>query len=170
MSPHFSETTPELIAQNPFTLVGSDWMLITAEKDKKVNTMTASWGGMGVMWKKNVAFVVIRPQRFTKEFIDHASGFSLSFFEESFRDKLAYLGKVSGRNEDKITQSGLTVTHMHGIPCFQEAKLVFICHKLYAQPMDSQFFIDHTLDKQWYPNSDHHTLYVAEIKQVLVKN
>ena len=34
-------------------------MLISAEKDNNVNTMTASWGGVGVMWGKNVAYIVI---------------------------------------------------------------------------------------------------------------
>lgn len=75
-------------------------MLITAGRDK-CNTMTASWGGLGVMWSKNVAFVVVRPQRYTKEFLDAEPAFSLSFLGDEHRKALSYLGSVSGRNEDK---------------------------------------------------------------------
>ena len=35
---------------NPFTKIGSQWMLITAGNKDGFNTMTASWGGMGVLW------------------------------------------------------------------------------------------------------------------------
>lgn len=65
----------------PFDLK-NEWMLVTAEKDGKVNTLTASWGGLGIMWNKEVAFVVIRPQRYTKEFIDGTGSFSLTFFDK----------------------------------------------------------------------------------------
>ena len=90
---------------NPFKLIGKDWMLISAEKDNNVNTMTASWGGVGVMWGKNVAYIVIRDSRYTKEFIDGSDTFSLSFFDSDdvkIRESLSYLGSVSGRNENKI--------------------------------------------------------------------
>jgi hypothetical protein len=80
-----NEIKPELIEQNPFKLIGQDWMLITAEKDGKVNTMTASWGGFGVMWAKNVAYIVMRPQRYTKEFVDNSDTFSLTFFDSSYK-------------------------------------------------------------------------------------
>ena len=82
----------------PFAMIGRQWMLVSAEKEGRVNTMTASWGGMGVMWGKDVAFVFLRPQRFTKEFVDDAGRFTLSFYGEEHRADLAYLGRVSGRD------------------------------------------------------------------------
>lgn len=90
----------------PFAMIGRQWMLVSAEKEGRVNTMTASWGGMGVMWGKDVAFVFLRPQRFTKEFVDAAGRFTLSFYGEEHRADLAYLGRVSGRDEDKIAKVG----------------------------------------------------------------
>ena len=102
-----------LTLKTPFEMIGKDWMLITAQKDGKVNTMTASWGGMGVIWNKNVAFVFIRPSRYTKEFVDNTDSFSLSFFGEEYKDKLTYLGRTSGRDENKIEKAGLTVTHVN---------------------------------------------------------
>lgn len=70
--------------------------------------MTASWGGVGVLWNKNVATVYIRPQRYTKEFVDGNEKFTLTFFSEQYRNALTYLGRVSGKDGDKIKESGLT--------------------------------------------------------------
>ena len=161
------EITCDKLNENAFNLVGKDWFLFTAEKDGKVNTMTASWGGLGVMWGKDVAFVVIRPQRYTKEFIDTADTFSLSFFAEQDKSKLAYCGKVSGRNEDKIKNAGLTVTTCDNTPYFEEAKTVLICKKLFNQELNSDSFVDPEILKRWYPENDLHTLYIAEITHVL---
>ena len=155
-----------LTLKTPFEMIGKDWTLITAEKDGKVNTMTASWGGMGVIWNKNVAFVFIRPSRYTKEFVDNTERFSLSFFSEEYRDKLTYLGRVSGRDENKIEKSGLTVTEIDGIPAFSEAKTVIVCKKLYAQDMKDNCFISEEFFKKMYPEGDVHTMYIAEIENV----
>lgn len=165
---NFKELAPEDFHESPFQLIGKDWMLVTAEKDGKANTMTAGWGGFGVMWAKNVAFVVIRPQRYTKEFIDGADTFSLTFYDESMRKTLSYLGTVSGRDEDKIAQSRLTLARWGETPYFAEAKLVIICQKLFAQEYLEGSFIDQGLLTKNYPGKDLHTLYIAEIKKILV--
>lgn len=160
---------PEDLEQSPFRLIGKDWMLVTAEKDGKANTMTASWGGMGVMWGKNVVFTVIRPQRYTKEFIDAADSYSLSFYDEQYRDQLSYLGKVSGRDEDKIAKAGLTLMHRQNTPCFEEAKLTMICKKLFAQPYLPESFTDTATCDRCYPLADYHTLYIAEVLEIFTK-
>lgn len=163
----FNEIKPEQLEQSPFKLIGRDWMLITAEKDGKVNTMTASWGGLGVMWDKNVAFIVIRPHRYTKEFVNGSDTFSLSFLDNSFKKQLGYLGTVSGRDEDKIAKAGLTVVRTDGVPYFDEANMVMLCKKLYAQEYKRECFIEKELNDMWYPNADQHTLYVAEVMKIL---
>lgn len=165
----FIEISPEKFDQSPFRIIGHDWMLVTAKKADKVNTMTASWGGLGVMWAKNVSFIVIRPQRFTKEFIDSSEQFSLSFLDGSFKKQLGYLGTVSGRDEDKIGKTELTVSYDNGVPYFDEAKTIIICKKLYAQEYKPECFIDTELDSKFYPDSDHHTLYISEIQKILVR-
>ena len=165
----FIEVKPEEFNENPFKLIGKDWMLITAEKDGKVNTMTASWGGFGVMWGKNVAYIVIRPQRYTKEFVDSSATFSLSFFDDSSRKMLSYLGTTSGRDEDKIQKSNLTVIHEDSIPYFEEATKVVLCKKLFAQEYKPDSFIDQEINEKCYPDSDHHTLYIAEVTKILIK-
>ena len=92
---------------NPFQRIGQDWMLISAEREGKVNTMTASWGMMGVFWGKNVVTVGIRPQRFTKEFVDAGDTFTLTFFDGERKQEMGYLGKVSGRDEDKFAKADI---------------------------------------------------------------
>ena len=165
----WKEIQPEQFDKNVFQMIGKDWMLVTAEKDGKVNTMTASWGGAGVMWGKNVAYVVIRPQRYTKEFIDESDTFSLSILDNSYRKTLNYLGTVSGRDEDKIQKSGLTVEHSGNTPYFKEANTVLLLKKLYHQEMNPDCFIDKSLIEKWYPNANYHTLYVAEIEKILIQ-
>lgn len=165
----FHEINPDKFIQSPFHLIGKVWQLIAAEKDGKVNAMTASWGGLGVMWGKNAAYIVIRPQRYTKEFVDTAETFSLSFFGDCYRDMLTYMGTVSGRNEDKIAETGLTVLHDGKTPYFAEATAVMICKKMYAQEMLPQCFIDTAAREKWYPEQDFHTLYIAEVEKILLK-
>ncbi len=166
---NFKEITAVQLQGNPFYMIGQDWMLITAQKEDKVNTMTAAWGGLGIMWGKNVAFTVIRPQRYTKEFIDSADTFSLSFYDEGFRKILSYFGSVSGRDEDKVLKSGLTVAHDNDTPYFKEAKTVLLCKKLFAQPYMEKSFIDTAILGACYPDKDYHTLYISEITKILVK-
>ena len=165
----FKEIKADQFEQSPFKLIGKDWMLITSEKDGKVNTMTASWGGFGVMWGKNVAYIVLRPQRYTKEFVDHSNTFSLSFFDDTYKKQLGYLGSVSGRDEDKIEKSKLTVLHTDDTPYFEEANMTVLCQKLYAQRLKPEYFIEQELDEKWYPDHDYHTLYIAEVAKILVK-
>ncbi len=166
---NFKDIRVEDIIGNPFEMIGKDWMLVTAEKGGKVNAMTASWGGLGIMWNKKVAYVFIRPQRYTKEFIDAADTFSLSFYDERYRKTLSYLGTVSGRDEEKIEKSGLTKESYENTPYFKEANLVLICKKLYAQEYNPEGFIDKTLDKTNYPDKDYHTMYIVEITNALIK-
>lgn len=164
------EIKHEFLNENPFKMIGNDWLLVTAKKGGKVNTMTASWGGVGVLWNKKVAYIFIRPQRYTKEFIDGSDKLSLSVLPEKFRKELTYLGRVSGRDEDKISKSGLTVKDYEDVPYFEEARLTFICKKLYAQELEEGCFIEEGLIEKNYPNKDYHTMYVVEIEKILEKD
>ncbi|MDI3535978.1 MAG: hypothetical protein PWP30_460 [Eubacteriaceae bacterium] len=164
----FKNISPDQFDFSPFRLIGKEWMLITAESQGKVNSMTASWGGLGVMWGKNVAYVVIRKSRFTKELVDAAEGFSLTFFDhQKYQKMLGYMGSVSGRDEDKVETSGLTVEHQNGVPYFAEAKTVLLCKKLCRQYISPESFIDDSIDGQWYGDSDYHDLYIVEVEEIL---
>ncbi len=155
--------------ENSFNMIGKDWLLITAEKDGRVNTMTASWGGLGIMWNKKVAYIFIRPQRYTKEFVDSADRLSISVLPNSYRRELGYLGRVSGRDEDKISNANLTVKQYEDVPYFDEARLTLICKKLYAQALKEECFIDKGIIDEWYPERDYHIMYVVEVEKILEK-
>lgn len=161
--------TPNEINKNVFDMIGKQWMLVGAAKEGKINAMTASWGGLGVMWGKNVAFVFIRETRYTKEFVDNGETFTLSFFGEENREMLGYMGKVSGRDEDKIAESGLHVTLEKDAPVFGEAELTLVCRKMYAQEMKEECFTDKEAVEKWYGDGNYHTMYVAEITDVIKK-
>lgn len=165
----FREVKPEDLQMNPFSKIGKEWMLITAGTEDKINTMTASWGGLGVFWGKNVATVYIRPQRYTKEFVDANETFTISFLPEEYRKALNLCGSVSGRDRDKIAEAGLTPFFTDGTPAFEEAGMVLVCKKIYEDFMPSENFIAKENDAKWYPEKDYHTMYISEIVKVLVK-
>lgn len=161
---------PEELTENVFHLINDDWMLVAAEDGGRTNAMTASWGGVGILWGKKVAFVFVRPQRYTKEFIDKSDKLSLSFFDDSWRKMLNYMGTVSGRDEDKIAASSLHVEMVNSAPVFKESRMALICRKLYEQPMKEECFVDKDLAAEHYAQKDFHTMYVVEIEKILVQN
>ena len=165
----FNKIDPKQLDLNPFSAIGDKWMLVTAGDSNKANTMTASWGGAGVLWNKNVVTCYIRPQRFTRELIDANENFSVSFLPEEFRKQLVYCGRVSGRDEDKITGSGLTLLNDYAAPCFEEADTVLICKKIYVGELKPQGIVYPEHDEANYPAKDYHIVYIGEITEALVK-
>ena len=143
-------------------------MLITAGTPERCNTMTASWGGLGVLWGANVATCYIRPQRYTKEFVEREDYFTLSFFGQEYRKALALCGSKSGRDMDKVKECGFTVAAGEGnAPYFQEAELVLVCRKAYWQDLDPTHFLNPDTDGKWYPEKDYHRIYIGEIVECL---
>ena len=163
------EISPFDFNESAFRVIGKDWLLITGEYEGKSNGMTASWGGLGIMWGKPVAYIFIRPQRYTKAFVDGSSHLSLSVLKEGFRKELTYLGTVSGRDEAKIEKAGLTICHEDGVPYFDQSKLVLICRKLFAQQLDPSCFVDKDIEPKMYPNKDYHFMYVCEVEKIMIK-
>ena len=155
------------IADNPFKLIGEDWLLLTAGTPAAYNTMTASLGGLGVLWDKQVAFVFVRPTRHTFGFIERAPVFTLSFFDESRRSTLEFCGTHSGRDVNKAAKTGLTPRgDLPDAVYFAEARLVLACRKIHSQDLDPARFLDPTI-ASFYGANDYHRLYLGEITQVL---
>ncbi len=166
----FVPIKPEEERGNVFSRIGRQWMLITAGSKERYNTMTASWGGLGVLWGKDVATCYIRPQRYTKEFVEREEYFTLSFLPEECREILNFCGTKSGRDVDKGRECGLVSEEAEcGAPYFAQAELVLVCRKLYRQDMEESCFLDPSLLGKWYPEKDLHRMYVGEIEQVLKK-
>ncbi len=165
----FKIIEPSKIKNNPFELIGKDWALVTSGTEDKFNTMTVSWGGVGIMWGKPAAFTFIRPQRYTFEFTEKNDYFSMSFFDEKYRKALNFCGSKSGRDYDKVKETGLTPAFTEeGVPYFEEAKLVLICKKMYSQFLNEESIFDGDAVKKWY-NGDYHKMYISEISRALIK-
>jgi flavin reductase (DIM6/NTAB) family NADH-FMN oxidoreductase RutF len=165
----FEILNPFEINDNVFKLIGQDWMLITAGSLDSFNMMTASWGGMGFLWNKKVCFCVVRPTRYTYNFMEKSDYFTLSFFEEKYRSVLNFCGTHSGRDVHKIERTGLTpIEGNNGVVFFDEARLVIEARKIYFQDINPENFLDDSIDDN-YPKKDYHRMYVGEIIRVLVK-
>lgn len=158
----------EQLEINPFEKIGKEWALVSAGSKKKANTMTVSWGGVGVLWGKNVAFIFVRDSRYTKEFIDANDFFSISFLNDQYRDALNYCGSHSGRDEDKLKNAGLNWNYKLSIPFVDEGNLILLCQKLSATKITDESFLVPDI-KKWYADKDMHTMYVAEILEVLAR-
>jgi flavin reductase (DIM6/NTAB) family NADH-FMN oxidoreductase RutF len=187
----FRTADPFELDANFFHEIGRQWMLVTAARPcGSVNSMTAAWGGVGFIWQQPTAFFFIRPQRFTKTFVEAASTLSLSFFDSSVhRDALTFMGNVSGYEDaHKVEHSGLTLafcetevvqepplgaSRVERTPYFSEARLVLVCERLYQQEMRAECFLDKEQLERFYGRlegeNDLHTLYIAGIRQALVR-
>lgn len=164
----FKKVEKKDLQLSPVRMFADDWPLLTAGDDKNgYNTMTIAWGHIGAIWNKPTIIVYVRPQRYTKEFVDSGELFTVSVLPSEYQEALAYLGKTSGRDEDKVKKANITPVFDKGTTYFEEAELVFVCRKLYQSRIKEEGFVQHSLSDQMYPEKDFHTMYVGEIVEIL---
>ena len=161
------------LSLNPMTMIAKEWMLVTAgNRSRGYNTMTASWGHLGSIWGHGgglpTAVIYLRPQRYTKEFVDREELFTISVFPEQYKKDLGYLGVVSGRDKDKVAATNLTPVFEEDCTYFEQAKLVLVCRTLYQSTLTEAGFVDKSILADHYPNKDLHEMYIGEIVKVLV--
>ncbi len=155
---------------NPFTKIGKEWMLLTGGNIENFNTMTASWGQIGVLWNKNVLTCYIRPNRYTYEFVENGEFFTASFLGEEYRKALSFCGSHSGRDCNKMTETGLIPVELDDCIGFEQADMVIVCRKLYSYDMqESGFLTDDGIPAQFFGSDPYHRAYIAEITAVYVK-
>jgi flavin reductase (DIM6/NTAB) family NADH-FMN oxidoreductase RutF len=149
-----------------YALWDRQWFLLTSGDfaSGDYNTMTVSWGSLGCMWNRPMAMVVVRPVRYTYQFIEKYPTFTLSALPSKYRKALSLLGAKSGRDGNKIAEAGLTpVASQHvAAPAFAEAELIFECRKMFWEDFNPQHFVDPQLDQN-YPAKDFHRMYFGEI-------
>lgn len=160
------------LAVSPTKLIGKQWMLVTAGTPQHFNCMTASWGGIGVLWGKPVAYIVIRPNRHTVGFINEQPSLTLSFMPESHRDDVLFCGRNSGRDVDKMAATGLKpVTTENGLVTYEDAELVLECRKMFKTRLQEADFLDWSeVSPKWYSEDNPlHDLYICEITTAWAK-
>lgn len=165
-----NKITPQELNKNPFDLIGKQWAMITTKSaDGRVNTMTASWGGVGVLWNKPVTYIFLRPQRYTRELMDASETFSACFLPDPYRKELQYCGSHTGREVDKLAICGFEAVTLDNTPVLAQAEIAITCRKLFRQKFDPASFVDPSIDAANYPNKDYHFFYVGEILGVYQK-
>lgn len=160
----------ENLILRPYDLLKNDWMLLTSGDFQKnhFNSMTIAWGSIGCMWNKPFIQVVVRPTRYTFEFMEKYDSFTCCVFPEKYKSSLTLLGTKSGRNSEKIKESGLTIikSEIVSAPSFKEAELIFECRKIYFDNIKPTNFIDDAIDQN-YSNKDYHQVYFGQIVNIL---
>ena len=158
----FKEINIRQIDQSAVKMINDEWALVTAGSEEKWNTMTVSWGGLGELWGRDAAFIFIRPQRYTREFVEKSEFFTLSFFRGKYKKELSLCGSKSGRDIDKAAATGLTPVFKEGAVYFEQAETVLVCRKIAFQDLDPAGFLDESIEEN-YPSKDYHRMYVGEI-------
>lgn len=166
----FYDIEPTGLALRSFYVLDKEWALLSAGSAEHCNAMTVSWGTMGTLWNLPVTTVYARPQRYTREFLDNSAHYTLSFFGGRQMEALGYLGAHSGRDGDKMAQTGLSfaVDDRFGAPFAQQAQLVMVCRKLYCDDLKADRFADPSIIEADYPEGDFHRQYVGEVVRVML--
>ena len=157
----FQPVDPASLHIDPFAAMEKDWFLLTAGTPADCNTMTCSWGGLGVLWNKHTATAYVRHSRHTFRFMEENDIFTLSFLPEK-RDILRFCGSHSGRDCDKIRSAGLTPVALEGGTAFAEAELVLVCKKRFAADLTVSE-LPEDVQHSFYGDNDTHKMYIGEI-------
>ena len=166
----FNQCSVDELNENFSKLIGKRYALITVSDENSLNMMTASWGSMGVMWNKNVVNIVVRPSRYTYNFLMNNNYFTLNFLTEGNEDIYRLCGTKSGRECDKVKETGLSPCKIDdSIYVFDESEYVFVCKKIYSQKMRKECFVDGAYGDKMYPDGDVHTQFIAEVEKIYVK-
>ena len=161
---------PQEIEVNAVKMYADDWMILSAGNESNMNMMTIAWGGLGELWGKPVVTVYVSTSRYTYKYMEENEYFTVTAFPEEYRDKLQYLGSVSGRDEDKLKGSGFNVEFTEkGNPIYKEANLAIECKKIYTHQFDKNSIP--LEQRQWYDETQTgiHVMYVGEIVNVWKK-
>ena len=151
----------ENISYNPFKKFHEQWGVVTAGTKEKFNSMTISWGSMGTIWGKPMITVFIRPTRYTYEFIKSNEYFTVSFFDEKYRDKLSLMGNKSGRDIDKVKETGFTPKFLDKGITYEEASETFVLKKWYFQFMDASQIPDDVKKVYYTPGDETHYMFIG---------
>lgn len=167
----FKTVSPYALEGNMFDTIEKECMLITAKKGDKVNMMAANWGGVGVLWFKPVTFAFVRPERYTREFMDAGESFSMCFMgkNDRYKDEIMLCGTKSGREIDKVKETGFTVLEEAGVPYFEQSRMVVFCKKLLVQQFTPESVQDKKYIKEIYEEAGYHYMYISEVTKILIE-
>ena len=153
--------------RNVFDELNFKWGIITAgDKTTKVNSMTVSWGGFGVLWNKYVCYIFVRKSRYTHDILDNTDSLTISFLTDEYKKEKIYMGRISGRDENKYEKSNLHITFDPDYNGYyiKEAQYAFKMKVIYKTDL---LDLPKDIMDNFYKDFDDHTMYICEIKQYL---
>lgn len=150
----------------PFYSIDQEWAVLTAGEKEKFNSMTISWGGFGTLWNKPIVTVYVKPIRYTYKLMEISEYFTISFYDETYRDDLAILGSKSGRDFDKVSLTNLTPEFLENSISFKESKLTIVCKKIYFQDFDITTIPQNEVEK-FYKTEPVHRMYIGEVIDII---
>ncbi len=164
------EIDPIKLSLKVVDLWKNQWLILTAGTFDEYNMMTVAWGSIGCMWKMPFAQIVVRPQRYTYQYMEKSDSFTLCAFPERYRKDLNTLGTLSGRDGDKLSKTDLTLMSSSKVssPSYNEASLILECRKIFKQDFLPDGFIDKSIESH-YPAKDYHRVYFGEILTAFVE-
>ena len=133
------------------------------------NAMAVGGGFLGFLWGVPAVMVLVRPQRRTFELLERYDTFTLSVFDSRYRDAVAELGAVSGRDvPDKLAAAGFTAVEAGRVeaPAIAEAELVIECRKTCRAALHGRDFCDKSLIESRYPGRDYHSCFFGRVLRI----
>ena len=160
---------PSGLSDNPMVKLGEEWMLLSAGSEGDMNAMTIGWGTWGILWGRPVVTVYVSSSRYTYEFMERNEYFTVTGFPEEYKDALSYMGSHSGRDGDKLSESGLTPEFTElGNPIYEEANLAIECRLLYKEVFDRDQVPDN-IKSMYDRGTGVHSMYIGEIVNIWIK-
>ncbi len=151
-----------------FKQFSTDWAIAAAGKPGDGNGMTIAWGGMGTIWNKPVVTLYVRPCRYTHDFLEREDYFTVTFYDEKYREALNIMGTKSGKDCDKAALAGLTPVAVGESIGYAEAKVTVLCRKIYTQELELSLMPADVVQRQ-YPDNEPHTMYIGEVVEIIEK-
>ena len=166
----FRKIDPTELPGNVIEEISKKWMLLAAGTENDFNFMTVSWGMMGELWFKPAVTVYVRHSRHTYGYMENNDTFTLTVLKPEYKEALKIAGSKSGRDVDKLAETGLTAAFVDGCPTFEEAAYTIVCKKMYAAEMPEEYFLDTEAFEKSYPTRDFHRMYIGEIVSAYVND
>lgn len=143
--------------------LGSHGALLIAGAEP-VNPMTIGWGTIGIVWGKPVFAVLVRPSRYTHELMEKAKAFSVNIPPQSMGDVCMFCGSKSGRDVDKVAETGITIQPGRSleVPTIADCPIHYECRILHKNQVDRTALVEDVMGTA-YRSGDFHTIYWGEI-------
>ena len=151
---------------DPFKIFNNGWALVTAGTKDDFNTMTVSWGSLGTLWNKPIATVYIKPCRYTYKYLEREDYFTVSFYDEKYREDLMILGTKSKRDTDKLALTKLTPYYLETGITFKEAKCTLVLKKIYYDDLKPDRIPKEYIER-YYKEEAPHRLYIGEVIDII---